>query len=182
MTTTEPAPAAAPSEPAAPKKEHSILDAMKRGRELATAMVLVLTFIHSMYASYFKKEEVAEAGYKQTSDTIEDYSRVVHDEIETLKLRINTLEADVAAAKTVAETVVKIKKPVALVRPPLPVPVALSPVVDAGSPMKRIDVDTDSISDAMDIEDLAPPAPPPDFDPLIVNMPDRPWEQMQKKK
>ena len=46
-----------------------------------------------------KKEEVAEAGYKQTSDTIEDYSRVVHDEVETLKARVSTLEDDLAKAK-----------------------------------------------------------------------------------
>jgi hypothetical protein len=177
MTTTEPsnppaAPAAAPATEA-PKKEHSILDAMKRGRELATAMVLVLTFIHSMYASYFKKEEVAEAGYKTTSETIEGYSREVRDQIETLKLRVESLEDELVKVKMVkVEDTSKTKPPKFI--PPF---VKIEGVQIESSMGFPVAVSM-PISDSDGISDLAPA---PDDDPLIVNMPERPWEQMQKK-
>ena len=176
MTTTAPA-------SAAPKKGHSILDAMKRGRELATVMVLVLTFFHSMYASYFKKEEVAEAGYKQTSESIEDYSRVVRDEVETLKTRLSTLEDELAKAKaSKAEADAQLLKggPRHQLHPVVPTPVVPVEGVQIEGHAIVIampdapDVDTDGVVDADDVG-------PDDLDPLIVNMPDRPWEQQQKK-
>lgn len=168
------------------KKGHSIMDAMKRGRELATVMVLVLTFLHSMYASYFKKEKVAEAGYKQTSETIEDYSRVVHDEVEALKTRLSTLEdelAEVKAAKAEADAQLLKSRPRHHIHPVVPVvpaPVVTVEGVRVESHAILVampdapDVDTDGVDDASDVD-------PDDLDPLIVKMPERPWEQQQKK-
>ena len=162
------------------------MDAMKRARELAATMVLVLTFFHSMYASYFKQEKVAEAGYKQTSETLEGYSRIVHDEIEMLKARTQMLEADLEKAQaekaTTMEQLLKVRpKP----KPPTfkaqakgvqieehEHPVVFDMPENSASLSELIQVDMDGIFDM--------PAPPDDYDPLIVVMPDRPWEQKKK--
>ena len=160
------------------------MDAMKRGRELATAMVLMLTFFHSMYASYFKQEKVAEAGYKQTSETLEGYSRIVHDEIEMLKARTQMLEAELEKAQAEKATTIeqllkarpkKPKSPVLKAQiegHPVAFDVAAAMPDNSAGLSELIVVDTDGIPDM--------PAPPDD-DPLIVDMPDRPWEQQSKK-
>ena len=146
MTTTEP-------------QKQTILDAMKRGRDYASTMVLVISFLHSMYASYFKPEEVAVAGYKATSTAIEDYSVVVRDEIETLKARINQLEAEADTAK---KERVLLRNPPAKVRKPASEPV----IVVEEEPL------------AQDIVGSSAPAPAQEAaDPLLVQMPSAPWQR-----
>lgn len=152
--------------PTEPKKGHSILDAMKRGREYATAFVLIMSFLHSLYASYFKPEKVAEAGYKTMSEAMENYSVRVHDELEALKARVQELEAEVAKA---------------------PAPAHVVPFKEADKPRLRVQLkvndgdgipDTEPI-DASDVfDDLAaveaPTTTAPADDGLIIDLPDAP--------
>lgn len=163
MTTTD--------APAEPKKGHSIIDAMKRGREYATAFVLIVSFLHSMYASYFKPEEIAEVGYKTTAEAVEGYSLRVNDEIETLKARIKELEE---AQPAVAE--------------PVRVPVSMVPVIPntksnrLKAHVEIVDVDGDGIveSDLTGVSAaVVPDSPSPDG--LVIDLPDAPWANQKMK-
>lgn len=174
MTTTEPAPTPAVESAKAPK-EHTILDAMKRGREYAALLVLVVTFAHSLYASYFKKEHEAEAGYKTTKDAMEGYSRSVALEVEALKQRIDDLEKQTKATETEHTAQTPAAKPPTVKKPN---PVVEKPVIVA-HPFDPSMATTMMV----DLPDGAKPVNTngPLIKGLVLSLPDAPWEQKAKK-
>lgn len=169
MTTSTPTTPAPESKP-----KHSLLDAMKRGREYAASLVMLVTLGHSLYASYFKEEKVAKTNYEATSETLTSYSHEVKDQLEALKFRTTVLEAELAARKIEVKPEVKPApaprpKIVIIEEPDQPaahsIPIEYQDIIER-QPQTSMASDGDGIID----------------DPLIINLPERPWEQQPQVK
>lgn len=87
------------------KKPMTVIAAMKHGKEYAALIVLLVSFLHSLYASYFKPERAAEVGYKTTAEAMASYSLSVRDEIESLRFRVLHLEDQVLKLRMAAQSV-----------------------------------------------------------------------------
>lgn len=177
MTTTEPPAVPAPTAPHAHTKKETLVDALKKGKDWAAVLILLLSFGQSVYAAYFKPEKDAHAAYETSKNGLENFSQNVNYSVAELKGRLDVLE------KVCLE---KHSGPVAMVRPtgvdspalisllkgiePSPAPSEPEAVIVTDDPLSF----TEGFKVRLEQRGSG-------MDDLRIDLPDAPWETQQVK-
>jgi len=155
-----PAPAAPPAQPHT--KKETLVDALKKGKDWAALLVLLLSFGQSIYAAYFKPEKDAHTAYETSKRGLEDFSERVDFSVGELKGRLDVVEKLCIEKHGVPLAVAEPVEPVAH----RPVVISLDPTI-----VRR------HVGDIAGTNVFNTAGGDPDG--LHIDLPDAPWEKQQ---
>lgn len=154
-----------------PNTKDRIMSAIAKGKEKAALVVLALSFLHSLYATYLKPESetAAKAGYDATSHALYEHSLALVDRLHTLNSRVDLLEGELARLRgNPLETVVKTPRVLTKTKS-LPESKGLKSTVEI---LESVEKETQVLrhTASIAVEDS-----------LVVRLPTKPWRTQQQE-